>query len=152
MMYNTIFAILFISLSLIQCANDDDSIDCSTVLCRGPEFVFEFIDANTGENVLEGVFDNGVPNGFFIALGEDDIALEFGQDYALNSLNQLSVFRFSEQFQISFPNVFDVTIAYDFEAVSNGCCQDYNYNNVTVTNTAFEQIEDDSILILRIFI
>ena len=147
-----IIFILFISLSLVQCANDDDALDCSTVLCVAPEFIFEFIDSDTGDNVLEGVFDNGVPDGFFIALGEDDIALEFGIDYAVNPLNQLGVFRFSEQFQISLPNVFDVTIAYDFGAISNGCCQDYTYENVTVTNATFEQVEDGNRLFLRIFI
>ncbi|WP_299678949.1 hypothetical protein [uncultured Dokdonia sp.] len=147
-----IIFILFISLSFIQCGNDDDSIDCSTVLCKGPEFVFEFIDADTGENVLDGVFDNGVPDGFFIALGEDDITLELGLDYALSPSNQLGIFRFSEQFQILLPNVFEVTISYDFEAISNGCCQNYSYTNIAVTNATFEQVEDENRLFLRIFI
>lgn len=146
-----LFCILLVSLSLVQC-NSDESTDCSLVLCEGPSFIFEFIDTDTGVNVLEGVFDNGVPEGFFIALGEDDIALEFEQDYGLNSINQLSIFRFSEQFQISLPDVFDVTIAYNFETTPNGCCQNYIYDNITVTNATFEQEVDGASLILRIFI
>ncbi|WP_299216453.1 hypothetical protein [uncultured Dokdonia sp.] len=143
--------ILFVSLSLIQC-NSDDTLDCGTVLCVGPEFLFEFIDADTGENILEGAFDNGAPDGFVITIGDDNTPLTFEQDYGFTS-GQLSTFRFTEQFQISLENVFDVQIAFDIEAVSDGgCCQDYNYENVTVTNATFTQVQDNTTLILRIFI
>jgi len=87
-----------------------------------------------------------------ITIGDDNTPLTFEQDYGFTS-GQLSTFRFTEQFQISLENVFDVQIAFDIEAVSDGgCCQDYNYENVTVTNATFTQVQDNTTLILRIFI
>lgn len=147
--------ILFVSLSLIQCNSDnnqDDDQDCGLVLCEGPGFVFEFIDADTGENVLEGSFDTMPPDGFLIAIGEDNTPLMFEQDYGFIA-GQLGIFRFTEQFQISLENVFDVQITFDVITTSDGgCCQDYSYENVIITNATFEQIQDDTTLILRIFI
>ncbi len=142
--------IILISLSLVQCNSDEN--DCSLVLCIGPEFLFEFIDEDTGENILEGSFENGVPDGFFVAIGEDNTPLTFEQEYGVNS-GRLSIFRFTEQVQVSYDTIFDVEIAYDVVGISNGgCCQGYRYENVTVTNATFEQVENETALILRIFI
>ncbi|MFT5891178.1 MAG: hypothetical protein ACI9Y7_001279 [Dokdonia sp.] len=142
--------IILISLSLVQCNSDEN--DCSLVLCIGPEFAFEFIDADTGENLLEGSFNDGAPDGFFVAIGEDNTPLTFGQDYGVNS-GRLSIFRFVEQIQVSYDTIFDVEIAYDIETISDGnCCQEYRYENITVTNATFEQVENETALILRIFI
>ena len=147
-----IIYILFISLFLVQCTGDDDSVDCSNVLCRAPEFVFEFVDVNSGENVLEGIFNQEAPDDFLIMIPESETSLVFQQDYTLNNNNQLNVFRFSEQFQVALQNVFDVTITYDFEATSTGCCQSFSYNNIQVMGATFETIENEERLILRIFI
>jgi hypothetical protein len=142
--------IVLISLSLVQCNTDEN--DCSLVLCIGPEFLFEFIDEDTGESILEGSFDDGAPDGFFVGIGEDNTPLTFEQDYGVNS-GRLSIFRFVEQVQISYDTIFDVEIAYDVVGISNGgCCQGYRYENVTVTNATFEHVENETALILRIFI
>ncbi len=144
--------IVFISLSLVQCNSDEN--DCSLVLCIGPEFVFEFIDAETGENVLEGVFDNGAPEGFIITIGEDNTPLTFEQEYVFNA-GRVGVAGFigQNQVQVSYDTIFDVAIALDIETQSDGgCCPGYLYENITVTNAAFERVENETALILRIFI
>ena len=145
--------ILLVSLSLVQC-NSDDAEDCSLVLCAGPELLFEFIDANTGDNLLEGAFDNGAPDGFIVTIGEDNTPLTFEQQYVFNA-GQVGTSGFigQNQIQISLENVFDVAIVLDIEALSDGgCCPGYRYENIAVTNATFEQVEDQSELILRIFI
>lgn len=145
--------ILLISLSLVQCKSDDTE-DCSLVLCAGPVLSFEFIDSDTGDNVLDGLFDNGAPDGFLVTIGEDNTPLTFDQQYVFNAGRvAISAFIGENQVQISLENVFDVAIALDIETQSDGgCCPGYQYENIMVTNATFEQTADDSQLILRIFI
>lgn len=145
--------ILLVSLSLVQC-NSDDAEDCSLVLCAGPGLLFEFVDADTGENILEGSFDDGAPDGFIVTIGEDNTPLTFEQEYVFNA-GQVAISGFigQNQVQVLYENVFDVAIALDVETLSDGgCCPGYRYENITVTNATFEQLQDDSVLILRIFI
>ena len=48
----TSFFLLLSSLILISCANEDD-VDCSQVSCLVPGILFEFVDENTNENLIE---------------------------------------------------------------------------------------------------
>lgn len=151
-----IFFISLLSLSLVQCNSDDDNAqDCSLVLCAAPGLLLEFIDADTGENVLEGLFDNGAPDGFTIAIGDDNTPLTFEQEYVFNEgqVTGFSSIIGQNQVQVSLENVFDVTITLDIETLSSDeCCPGYQYENITVTNATFDQAGDQRALILRIFI
>ncbi len=149
-----LLCILLLSLLFIQC-NSDEAEDCSLVLCAAPELLFEFIDEATGDNILEGAFDNGAPEGFLVTVGEDMTPLTLDLQYIFEN-GQVFVFPSfigENQVQISLENVFDVAIVADVEILSDEeCCSGYQFENITVTNATFEQVEDNSRLILRIFI
>ena len=139
--------LILTSLFIISCGNNDD-VDCSTVDCIAPGIIFEFVDKDTNENLLENesidiediqisVDNLPSPDVHFSSIGSQ-IYLFVDNWPAENNLATVSL----------DANVV-MEISVDIEKVRSECCSSNKISKVLVTTGDYTEVEKN---FFRIFI
>lgn len=139
MKYLAIVCLLFLS----ACNTDDDSVDCSTVLCATPELILQFVDAQTEDDVfVDGPYDiqdlqiidqaNQMPVPFRVTEFEGELFIFFDTFVSVTT---------ARSYQFSVEGNFSINLS--FTAVpdlSDDCCPRVDYENVNADEAEVEQL------------
>lgn len=131
---------LLSSLILISCGNDDDA-NCSTVICVSPAMNFEFVNAQTEENLLEN--ESLVPeNVEIIVSGINAVSFRYNEnshDFSLFIENWPSD-SYDISIVVNSASVLEMEL--DAERNRGECCSSVELSNIVVTEGEYSLIED----------
>ncbi len=141
-------AFFVLAMSCFSCASDEDAnSDCSTTLCANSAVIFEFIDADTEEDLF---LDGGFSLDDLQIINQENGALIPFSDNRLNPLVE-RIFVFvpdpenevaqSINYSVLLPGVFDFTIQYEVAIVDDPCCTDFRFSNFQFEGASVEQSE-----------
>lgn len=132
-----IYTVLILFASLLQSCNSDDCGECFT---PPQDFIFEFVDAETRENL----FTTGVYNPEDITVINDIDDTE--RAFQFISENQLNVIQIQEvgwetetvnlEIKVSEDTVFNLYV--NAERTTDDCCSFTKYNEIEIRNAEFE--------------
>ena len=142
-------SLLILAVIVIQsCSNDDDSPDCSTVLCAQPEALleFKFVDSETGENLADDLIDGS-------AIEVTNTSSNTEPEYEFISENDLNILRISisetSDYSISYEGEEIFNLSVEAERQTGGCCTNVEIQNLEIGGAEFEIESETGIYLIK---